>query len=113
MIWKFRKLLSQIIRRLSCIFKENHVCIEEDNPSYKVIMVEEKLDGIGNLVDLPRLMFIDEECGNLKVVVDGGELTRNNNRKKWSELLQVYVYRKMLQTRWGKHDFSCGYIVFE
>ena len=62
-------------------------------------MVEEKLDGIGNLVDLPRLMFIDEECGNLKVVVDGGELTRNNNRKKWSELLQVYVYRKMLQTR--------------
>ena len=62
-------------------------------------MVEEKLDGIGNLVDLPRLMFIDEECGNLKVVVDGGELTRNNNRKKWSELLQVYVYRKMLRRR--------------
>ena len=33
-------------------------------------MVEEELDGIdidgiGNLVDLPRLMFIDEECGNL------------------------------------------------
>ena len=89
-----------MIRRLSCIFKENHVYIEEeDNPLYKVIMVDEKLDGIGNLVDLPRLMFIDEECGNLKVVVDGGELTRNNNRKKWSELLQVYVYRKMLQTR--------------
>ena len=44
-------------------------------------MVEEKLDGIGNLVDLPRLMFIDEECGNLKVVVDGGELTRNNNKE--------------------------------
>ena len=30
------------------------------------------IDGIGNLMDLPKLMFIDEECGNLKVVVDGG-----------------------------------------
>ena len=29
-------------------------------------------DGIGNLMDLPKLMFIDEECGNLKVVVDNG-----------------------------------------
>ena len=42
-----------------------------------MFQVEEELngldiDGIGNLTDLPRLMFIDEECGNLKVVVDGG-----------------------------------------
>ena len=55
-------------------------------------MVEEELDGIdiygiGKLVYLPRLMFIDEECGNLKIVVDGGELTRNNDRKKSSEVL--------------------------
>ena len=41
-------------------------------------------------MDLPRLMFIDEECGNLKVVVHDGELTRNNNRKRKSEVLQVY-----------------------
>ena len=40
------------------------------------------IDGIGNLLDLPRLIFIDEECGNLKAVVDGGELSRNINRKK-------------------------------
>ena len=58
-------------------------------------MVEEELDGIdidgiGNLVDLPRLMFIDEEFGNLKVVVDDGELTVNDNRKKSSEVLQTY-----------------------
>ena len=58
-------------------------------------MVEEELDGIdidstGNLVDLPRLMFIDEEFGNFKVVLDGGELTRNNNREKSSEVLQAY-----------------------
>ena len=53
--------------RLSFIFKENHSFIEEeDNLSSKVILVEEELDGIANLADLPRLMFIDEECGNLK-----------------------------------------------
>ena len=27
-------------------------------------------------------MFVHEECGNLKVFVDGGELTRNINQKK-------------------------------
>ena len=47
------------------------------NPSNKVTAVEEEqdgidIDGIGNSMDLPKLMFIDEECGNLKVVVDGG-----------------------------------------
>ena len=43
-----------------------------------------ELDGIGNLVDLPRLIFIDGECGNLKVVII------NNDRKKSSEVLQAY-----------------------
>ena len=42
------------------------------------------MDGIVNLVDLPRLMIIDRKCGNLQVVVDDGKLTRNNNRKKIS-----------------------------
>ena len=42
----------------------------------KVVTVEEELDGIdidgiGNLVDLHRLMFIDEEYGNVKIVLDG------------------------------------------
>ena len=55
------------MRLSNFIFKENHVFIEEeDNPSDKVDMVEEELDGtyingIGNLVDLHRLMFIDED----------------------------------------------------
>ena len=84
------------MRRSSSIFKENHVFIEEeDKPSEKVIMIEEELDvididGIGNLVDLPMLMFIDEECENLKVFVDCGKPTRNNDRKKNSEVLQAY-----------------------
>ena len=61
----------------SFIFKENHVFIEEDYPSDKVVTVEEELDaididGIGNLVDLPRLMFINAEYRNVKLVVDCG-----------------------------------------
>ena len=62
--------------------------------SNKVVTVEEEqdgtdTDGIGNLMYLTRLMFIDEECGNLKVVLDGGEQTRSNNRKRKSEVLQA------------------------
>ena len=55
--------------------------------------VEEELDcididDIGKLEDSPRLGFIDEECGNVIVVNDGGELTRNINQKKKSDVLQ-------------------------
>ena len=44
------------------------------------MIVKEELDGIdtddiGNLEDLLRIVFIHEECGNLEVCVDGGELT--------------------------------------
>ena len=48
--------------RPSFFFKGNHVSIEEEeNPSEKVVIVEEETDGIGNLEDLPRLVFIDKE----------------------------------------------------
>ena len=61
---KYRGILQQIMKCSSFIFEENHVFIEEDNLSDKVVTIEEELDdaqvdGIGNLVDLPRLMFID------------------------------------------------------
>ena len=46
------------------------------------------IDDIGNLQNLPRLVFVDEECWSLKVVNDGGELTRNINQKKKSEVSQ-------------------------
>ena len=82
------------MRRSSFNFEENHVFIEEGNPQTKLIQLRknkmELKDGIGNLMDFPRLLFIDEECGNLKVVVDGGEFTRNDNRKGKSEVLQAY-----------------------
>ena len=43
--------------------------------SQKVVGTE-KVD-IWSLEDLLRVKFIDEECRNLKVVIAGGELTRN------------------------------------
>ena len=51
----------------------------------KIVKVKEELDvvdidDIGNLKDLLRTVFIHEECGNLKVFVDGRELARNINK---------------------------------
>ena len=51
----------------------------------KSCLAEEELDGfdidgIRNLQNLPGLLFIDEEYGNLEAVVDGGERTRNINK---------------------------------
>ena len=34
---------------------------------------------IGKLQNLLRVVFIDEECGNLKIVIDVGKLTRNKS----------------------------------
>ena len=56
-------------------------------------IVEQELDcidtdDIGNLEDSSRLVFIGEKCENLIVVNDGGELTRNINEKKKSDVLQ-------------------------
>ena len=63
--------------------------------SLKVVIVGEKLHGfdtddIRNLEDLPRVAFIDEECGNLKVVIGDRELTKNINQMKKSGLSQAY-----------------------
>ena len=68
---KSRRLRSQI---LTCFI---FTC----NPSEKNVIFEEELDCIdidyiGNVEDSPRLVFIDEECGNLIV------LTRNINQTK-------------------------------
>ena len=72
-------------------------------------------------------MFIDEECEGIIVVNDGGELTRNINQKKKSEVLQYSIDVHYLTnvvgeltsqiTMWnianklGKHDFSCVLMV--
>ena len=69
--------------------------LNKHKPSEKNVIVKEELDGIdiddiGNLEDLLRIVFIHEECGNLKVFVDGGELTGNINKQKKPGVLQAY-----------------------
>ena len=46
---------------------------------------------IDGIEDTPRFVFINEECGNLKVVNDGGELTRDINQKKKLDVSQNTV----------------------
>ena len=65
---------------------------------YDCLLIRKKIDGIdidyiGNLEDLLRIVFIHEECGNLKVFVGGGELTRYINEKKKPGVLQTYRCR--------------------
>ena len=110
-------------------FKENHVFIEEDNLSEKIVLAEEELDGIDrddivNLEDLLRLVLIYETCRNPKVVVDGEELTRNINQKKKPGVLQAYKFPRCNKCYrrdylFNKHveycesvryDFSCGLV---
>ena len=57
-------------------------------------MLEEELDGIDrdaieNLENLLRLVLINEECWNPKVIVPSGELARYINRKKKPDVLQA------------------------
>ena len=59
------------------------------------MIAEEELDGIdivdiANFVGLLRLAFTNEECGNIKVFVDGGELAGNINQKNTSDVLKTY-----------------------
>ena len=56
--------------------------VHEFKPSEKNVMVN--IDDIRNLDQSPRLVFIDEKCGNLIVVNDGGELINQKN----SDVLQ-------------------------
>ena len=55
--------------------------------TFITVVIGIDVDGIGNLKDLLKLMFINEKCGNLKVVIDGGEPTRNINEMKTSDVL--------------------------
>ena len=48
------------------------------------------IDDIGNLEDLLRIVSIQEQCGNLKVFVDDGKLTRNINKGKKPGVVQSY-----------------------
>ena len=67
---------------------------KEDKLSETFVILEEKLDAvaidyIGNFKDVLRLVFINEEYGNLKVELEGEELARNINKNKMQVLLQA------------------------
>ena len=67
---------------------------KEDKLSETFVILEEKLDAvaidyIGNFKDVLRLVFINEEYGNLKAELEGEELARNINKNKMQVLLQA------------------------
>ena len=61
------------------LFSKNYGFVKKATLQKNVIFEKEpdciNRDDIGNLEDSPRLLFIDEECGDLIVVNDGGERT--------------------------------------
>ena len=112
----------------SLIFKVNHLFIEKTTLHISFVKTDEELDGIDidnirKSEDLPRLVFINEECGKSKLVVDGGELTRNTNKKKKPDVSQGYRYplcenaigesvysivKRNIVNQSGKHYSFCG-----
>ena len=82
-------------------------------------------DDIGNLEDSPRLLFIDEECGNLIVVNDGGKRTWRIGQKKSAVLQQPIDVHSLtnvvgenissvtcgifIGNQLAKHGFSCDF----
>ena len=99
--------------------------VEKFNPLEKVVIVRKDLGGIDtddnrNFKDLLRF---NEEYRNLKVVVDGGELTGNIKQKNKSDVFKTIDVHSVINavgesissiSKWnivnqfGKHDFSCG-----
>ena len=70
-------------------------------------IAEEELNGIGideieNLEDLPRFVLVNEECRNLEVVHDCGELTKNINQKKKSDFSQSSQALRSRRGRGGR-----------
>ena len=68
--------------RKSVAYKKKGVAEEE------LVCID--MNDIVNLDDLSKLVFMDEECWNLKVINNGGNLTRNMNQKTKSDNLQAY-----------------------
>ena len=97
------------------IFHKNFVTNEEEQYGIDI-------DNNGNLEDLPRLAFIDEECRNRKLVVDGEELARNISKKNKPDVFHSVknvigesvssISKWNIVNQFSKHylwlDFFCG-----
>ena len=94
---KLKRLSSQIFTCfifLVLFSKKYQDLIEEDHCPEKVVIDDEELDGVNindteNLDDLPRFVFIDEECVNLKVVNIMENLLEVLTKRKKSDVLQA------------------------
>ena len=85
--WNYVRQLDFYFSSIIFNKKKNHVFIEEDKPSEKVVTAEQELNRFDiDSIGLPRFVFINDKCGYLKVVNDGGELTRDVNQKKKSDV---------------------------
>ena len=65
------------------ILSENELFIEEKNPSEELVISEEEIAALDtsamketNVENLPKLIFIDEKNGNMRVVVHEGGIGR-------------------------------------
>ena len=73
---------------------QNELSIEEKNPSEELVISEEEIAALdtsamkeSNVEDLPKLTFIDEKTGNMRVVVhEGGSTERTKSDIKSGEL---------------------------
>ena len=88
---------------------------EKDNPAEKLVIDEKELhgihiDGILSLKNLPRPMFIDQECSNMQVIIDRGELARNINKKK-PDVLQAYKC-PLCDICWARAFLQPAYKIF-
>ena len=64
------------------------------------------INDIENLQNLPRFVFIDKECGNLKLVNDDKELTRNINQKKKLDVSQIACWCSLCDKCKRKYFFD-------
>ena len=84
------------------ILNQNELFIEEKNPSEELIISEEEIASRDtsamketNVEDLPKLIFIDEKSGNMRLVVpEGGSTERTKCNTKSGELYRyITTYR--------------------
>ena len=76
------------------ILHQNELFIEEKNPSEELVISEEEIADCDaramketNVEDLPKLIFIDEKSGNMRVVVhECGSTERRKSNIKSGEL---------------------------
>ena len=84
--WSVRSQILTCFIFLVLFSKNITVSLKKATLQKKNVTAKEELDciyinDIVNSEDSPRLVFIDEKYGNLIVINDGGELTRNNQKK--------------------------------